>query len=879
MSAGSSGVADAGPTTLTFLFTDIEGSTRLIQQLGDVFDDVLRRHHAILEAAILGAGGSVERTEGDAFFAIFPTTDQALEAAVGAQRHLAAEDWPMVEPLRVRMGLHTGEAARVSGELVGIDIHRAARIAAAGWGEQILVSEAAKRLLSDGASEVSFRDLGAHELRDIAAPERIFQVVCTGLRDAFPALRTAGPAGHNLPTQLTAFVGREREVAELVTLLGEARLVTLTGPGGTGKTRLSLRVAEECLDRFPDGVIFVAMAHIADAELVLQTVARELGLAESPDRGALEVLSDHLAGRRALLVLDNLEQVLASGPDIAKLLAAAPSLSVLASSRAPLRVSGEREYPVPPLPLPDGVDPGADLGALEANPAVQLLLARASAVRPDIELTAETAGPVATITRRLEGLPLAIELAAARVRLLSLADIAARLEVSLDVLGGGARDLPDRQRTLRGAIAWSWDLLDELGQALLARLSVFRGGATYAHIDEVCSPDLPGEVLDGLSDLVDHSLVRRTDTDRFTMLETIREFADEQLSARDECDTVRACHGETYLRLLEDAAPRLTGPEAADLLRRLEPEHANLRAGLSRAVERGDTLVALRYVAAGFRLWQMRGHLSEASVDASRVLQMPGVAAFPRELALAHESAGGIAYWRGEFERVRDHYQRALELMREVGSDADVAHALYNLGFGFWNEPENGHEVFLEALAAYEALGDAVGVARSHWGLGVASFWLRRHEDVLFHMGECLDVFRAEGATYDLAWALHMRGFAAQQLGRYDEAAVFYGDALARFLDVDDLSGLYLTIADFALLAEGEEDDERSLRLWGGVDRLGEQTGTGLAQPQIDFFDRSRRSEDQLPVERVAALKAEGGALTTDQLVTYALERRGQMAT
>ncbi|MBW3664180.1 MAG: tetratricopeptide repeat protein [Actinobacteria bacterium] len=862
---------EAGAATFTFLFTDIEGSTRLLTELGAAYSEVLRTHHEILREAIGAHDGVVERTEGDAFFALFPTAQGAVSAAVEAQRQFAAEPWLMDEPLKVRMGLHTGEASRVDDELVGLDIHRAARIAAVGWGGQILVSEASRQLLSGERADIELRDLGAHRLKDLDAPQHLYQVVCSGLREDFPALRSLDHLANNLPTELTGFIGRDREVRDVADLLATARVVTLTGPGGTGKTRLSIRTAAEVADRFSDGVFFVALAPIVDPDLVVPTIATTLGLSESANRPILDVVVDHLADKRALLVLDNFEQVLAAGPDIAKLVGDAPAVSVLVSSRAPLRIYGEHEYPVPPLPVP--ADAELDLDSLAMNEAVALFLARASAMQPGLQLTPENAPAIVAITRRLDGLPLAIELAAARVKLLPPTAIAERLDHALDLLGGGARDLPDRQRTLRGAIAWSWDLLEPASQALFARMSVFMGGASLAHIEAVCADDLPGDLFEALSDLVDHSLVKRHGDDRFFMLETIREYADERLSERDECDAVRRRHGDVFLDLLESSAPGLTGEAAVDVLHALVRDIDNLRAGIDRAVARADVRCALRLVGAGFRLWQMAGHLNEGAAVADRVLAMPGVDAHPRELGTAHETAGGIAYWRGDLPVAREHYQRALDRYREAGDVHDVARGLYNLGFGYWRDPERAVEHFNEALAVYETLGDEVGVARAHWGLGVANYWLHDYSAIQHHTEQCLDVFRTTGQAYDLTWALHMRGIAAYGLGRYDEAVPFFAEALQRLVAAGDVSGIDLVLADFALVAEAEGDDERSLRLWGAGERIAEESGSGLVAAQYDEFARPRRSDESVPPDRAAELREQGRRMNLEAAVSYALER------
>ena len=857
---------------MTFLLTDIEGSTRLLQQSADDFGDALAIHHGLLRDAIAAHGGVARRTEGDAFFATFDTAPDAARAAVSAQRALAVQAWPGECIVRVRMGLHTGEAVMIAEELVGLDIHRAARIAGVGWGGQILVSAVTANLLP-GVDDIGLRDLGEHRLKDLAAPERLAQVVADGLEQDFPAVRSLDAVTNNLPTQLTAFIGRRREVAEVTALLDDSRLVTLTGPGGTGKTRLSLQVAAEVAGSFTDGVFFVPLAAATDASMVMSTVAAVLGLRATGHQTPLDLVIEHLQSRRALLVLDNLEQVLDAAVDISKLLGAAPDVTVLTSSRAPLRISGEQEYPVSPLPLPD---PNDDLGAVASSDAVALFVSRAAAVQPGFAVTAENAASVVRITTRLDGLPLAIELAAARVKLLPVTAIADRLSQALQLLSGGARDLPDRQRTLRGAIDWSHDLLDGATRRLFARCSVFRGGVQLEHLLEVCQPDLDEDVFGLLTALVDHSLVRRLPDQtsaRFAMLEVIREYAQEQLESSGEAPQVRQRHTQLYLRCAEEAAGELTGDAGGLWLDRLEGDYDNFRAALGYAVEDGDVRAALRMVAALWRMWQMRGRLHEGRRTTDRVIASPGVDEWPAELAATYEAGGGIAYWQGDLAGSRTYYERALELYRDHGDAECIARATYNLAFSFGFEyPERAAEVFREALVAYERIGSTIGIAKAHWGMGVASLWLRDYDAMREHSEECLPVFRQSGATYDLAWALHMAGLGEHARGGYTRARSLFIEALELFMKSSDTSGLYLVLVDFALLFEATGHPDRALRLLGAVNRLGQETGAGLAYPQLDLYPRKQRAEDAFDTATVEALRAEGHAMSREEAVAYALK-------
>src|SRR5690348_458475 len=579
---GSAPVSQLPTGTVTFLFTDIEGSTRLLQRLGDRYTIVLGAHRDLMRAAFARCGGREVDTQGDAFFAAFTRAADAVACAVDAQRALARHAWPEGVAVRVRMGIHTGEPMMAGGGYVGLDVHRAARMCAAGHGGQILLSQAARDLV-DGhlPPETSLRDLGEHRLKDLQRPEHLYQIIHADLPSEFPPLRTLPGDRHNLPAQPTELVGRDRDLAAIRTLLlGEhARLVTLTGPGGIGKTCLGLHAAGEAVAAFHDGVTFVDLSPITDPELVAPAVAQTLGLREMGGRSPADGLKTHLARRHALLLLDNFEQVVGAAPLVAELLAACPDLAVMVTSREALRVQGEREYPVGPLALPranGGVEKqqsAADAATIAQAPAVALFIQRARAVKPDFALTNASAAAVVEICARLDGLPLAIELAAARVKLLSPQALAARLVRRLDLLTGGARDLPTRHRTLRGTVTWSYDLLPPSERALFRRLAVFAGGWTLEAAEAVCSSTEAtgnGEggstsVLDGLGSLVDKSLVRQQEgpdgEPRFMMLETIREFAAEQLSAAGEAEQPRSGHAGYFLALAEQAAPKLTGPE------------------------------------------------------------------------------------------------------------------------------------------------------------------------------------------------------------------------------------------------------------------------------------------------------------------------------
>ena len=572
-------------------------------------------------------------TEGDGFFAVFSSAPAGVAAAVQAQRELAAEAWPSEAPVRVRMGLHSGEAVTDSdGSYIGHDVHRAARLGNAGHGGQILLSDSTTALVAHSLpTGTALEDLGEHRLKDLR-PQRISQVVIEGLPSDFSPLRSLDARPNNLPIQVTSFIGRERELASAADLLARTRLLTLSGPGGTGKTRLALQLAADVSDQYPDGVWFVALEPLRDARLVLPTVAHTLGIVARPGQSAIDAIAGSVGDRRVLLVLDNLEQVIEAAGDVATLLRACAGLTIVVTSRAVLRIAGEQEFVVPGLPAPP--DTAAlsrleldrlpesqrrlDPATLDQYEAVRLFIARAQAAWPAFGVTTQNAPAIAGITARLQGMPLAIELAAARIKLLSAEQILGRLERQLGFLTSSARDLPDRQRTLRGAIGWSYELLDEPHRRLLARLSVFRGGWDVEAAETVAAaPDdtAPIDVLDGLAHLVDQSLVRRTDDDdsvRFSMLETIREFALEMLEVSGDAERTASVHAGVFLALAEQAAPELQGADQRRWLDRLERDHDNLRKAFAWFMGRPDATDAVRLTFALWRFWQKRGYLDEA---------------------------------------------------------------------------------------------------------------------------------------------------------------------------------------------------------------------------------------------------------------------------
>ena len=863
--------------TVTFLFSDIEGSTRLAQALGADWPPLLERHRQIARAAWAASGGTEVGTEGDSFFVVFQRPADAVAGAVAAQRGIAAEPWPQDAAIRVRMGLHTGEGLISGGSYVGLDVHRAARIAGAGHGGQVLVSGTTSALaegaLPDG---VSLKEMGEHRLKDLSRPERLWGLVIEGLASDFPPLGTLNAVPNNLPTQLTSFLGRAREIAEARQLLIDGRLLTLTGPGGTGKTRLSLQIAADATDRFPDGIYFVPLGTIGQPDLVLPTIGQAVGLVD-PGVEPLDRLAEHIGDRCFLLVLDNFEQVTDAAPQIAELLLRAPRISAVVTSRSPLRVYGEREYPVPPLGVPDPKHL-PDLEQFSAFESVALFVERAMAVRPDFAITSANAPAVAEICVRLDGLPLAIELAAARVRVLSPQAIMDRLGDRLALLSSGSRDLPERQQTLRGAIAWSHDLLDEDDRRVFARMAVFAGGGTLDAIGAVVfDPGERADALDAIASLVDKSLVRQeTQPDgepRFHMLETIREYALEQLDARDEAEQQRERHAAWVLAFAEQHAQAVFGDDQRAVLDAFEREHDNIRAAISWAMASDRVETAMRIFSATWRFWQMRGYLAEAREQADRILGGPTPGVGPDVRAAALEAAGGIAYWQADLPAARVWYSEALELARAAGDDARTANALYNLSFALSLPQEKMDEaraIASEAVELYRRVGDEAGIGRALWGLANTYYFDRRNIDGIAAVEEALQIFRRLGDRFMTAWSLYMIGLFNLPI---DHAAARQSleEALPLFTATADKSGYALIFDGFATLEFTKGDVPRAMRLAGYAAAEERSAGTGLAKWNRDYV--GFHPETLISDPELAEDYAEGQRLTLEQATDLALHQ------
>jgi len=860
--------------TVTFLFSDMAGSTRLVQEVGPaVFAEILERHNDILRTAFARHGGVERGTQGDSFLVMFGEAPAAVAAAAEAQAALAGEAWPRSAGVRVRMGLHTGVGRLGGDDYVGIDVNRAARVAAAAHGGQVLLSEAT-RTLAEGALPAGtlLRNLGEHRLKDIAAPEHLHQLVIEGVASEFPAPLTLGRSVGNLPVRLTSFVGRHADLAAAGRLLDETRLLTLTGPGGTGKTSLAVELAGVREADYEHGAWFVSLEAVDDPDLVAPTIATAFGLVETPGLVATERLREFLDGRSLLLVIDNFEHVLPAAPLLTPLLRAASGLRIIVTSRAPLRLAGEQEFPVSPLSL-DGATPESD--------AVRLFVERAGRVRPGYD-PGEEAPAVVEICRRLDGLPLGIELAASRIGLLPARAIADRLAQRLDLPGGGPRDLPERRRTLQGAIAWSHDLLTEPEQRLLARLSVFAGGWRLEEAEAVCGPEaeLGIELIDGLSTLVEQSLVQAApgpDGARFRMLETIQMFAAERLAERGETDELRRRHALAYLALAEAAAQWLPGNDQRRWLDRLVAEHDNLRVAVAWAIAERETEAALRLGAALWRYWQMRGHLEEGRAAMAAILALPGGEARSPLVMRALDAAGGLDYWSADMAGAHAHYVRQVELAREIGTPSDVANALFNRSFTARLHEGDAAlmQRFLEeARVLYAEAGDARGEARLMWTasinlitagqLGDAVETLERARNDFVELD---DIYYRTLVTDSLAWA-------SAALGDVPGAMRWGIDSLRSYRALGDVAGRTVGLIGAAILLEQTGLYHQAATVRGAFDALCHRYGVRPPTPLEQIILPNWSSESvaaTIGAEAFEAARTRGAAMTLDEVVDYVI--------
>src|SRR6266704_2620889 len=733
--------------TVTLLFTDIEGSTSLLQQLGEHYADVLTDCRHLLRQMFVQYNGHEVDTQGDAFFVAFARATAAVAAAAAIHRALAEHAWPEGASVRVRIGLHTGEPRLTADGYIGMDVHHASRIMSAGHGGQILLSPTTRQLVEQHLpADTYLQDLGEHRLKDLQRPSHLFQLSLEDLTATFPPLKTLDTHRNNLPIQPTPFIGREKEVAAVTRLLRrpDVRLITLTGTGGVGKTRLGLHVAAELSDDFTDGVFVVALAPVNDPTLVILAIAQTLAISEASERPLFTLLQAFLKEKQILLLLDNFEQVGEAAVMLADLLAACPRLKVVVTSRMGLHVRAEHEFIVPPLSVPT-LKLLPDLKALSHYEAVALFIERAQAMKPDFSVTNANAPAVAAICAHLDGLPLAIELAAARVKHFSPQTLLARLEQGLSVLSGGARDLPARQQTLRGALAWSYDLLSPEEQKLFRHLAVFVDGWSLEASEAICMArgGLAEDMLEGMASLVDKSLLRQEEQaageTRFWMLQTLREFGLEQMARSGELEATRQAHAVYYLWLAEEAQPSLQATEQGKWMAHLEQEHENLRTAL-------------------FWFWSIRGYIREGQSFLNQALALrESVSALVR--AKASYAAAELAFFLDDLTRTEKLGSESLNLFRELGDKAGIADALMFLGLSSWARGKYilAQSQFEEAASLYQEMGASWKRGRCLTQMARISTLQGEYEQAQELLEQSLALYRVLGDKERIGWVLYLQ--------------------------------------------------------------------------------------------------------------------------
>ena len=905
--------------TVTFLFTDIEGSTALLERLGDRrYADVIVEHRRLLRAAFAGGNGQEVDTQGDAFLVAFARAGDAVAAAVAAQRALSKHAWPGDASLRVRMGLHTGEPVNEAGGYIGVDVHRASRICSVGHGGQILVSDTIHALIAkELREEVGLRDLGEHRLKDLAYPLRLFQVTAPDLPTGFPPLKSLNVLPNNLPAQMTSFIGREREIDEIKTMLATFRLLTLTGAGGSGKTRLALQVGADVLEQYAGGVWLVELGALADPALLPQTVAYALGVPEQPGRPLTETLIDPLRPKSLILLLDNCEHLLTACARLSDiLLRACPGVRILATSREGLGIAGEALYPIPTLPVPSA-EPAPSLDNLAQYAAVRLFTERATAIVPTFRITAQNAKAVVQICGHLDGIPLAIELAAVRVKILAVDQILARLGDRFRLLTRGSRAAPRRHQTLQAAMDWSYDLLGEKERTTLSRLSAFAGACTLEAAEAVCGGDglVMGDLLDLLTQLVDKSLVVVEDQRgeaRYRLLETVRQYARDRLLESGDTGAVQTRHESFFLALAEETQPRLFGPDEVALLDRLETEHDNLRAALARSLETGDAESGLRLAAALGWFWYRQGYWSEGREWLARTLSS-GSRARPAFRAGGVSAAATLAFAQGDLDSAAALGQQALALHPDLGDKKGTAFAHYLLGTTslMKDDPGPAEGSLKESLRLFREAGDQWGAASALRFMATLATAGGKYGEAGGMAEESLRLYREVGYKRGAGYTLLSLGRLAYIERDYARAAALFEDGHSSLGDVRDREGVAIAdhyLADLArttgdcctaialyqksLKTHGEMGNRRFLAqpleglalisasignarraatLLGAAEAMRKATSIGRRFAFFDISDEVSKLRGALERAEFAEARAEGQAMTLEHAIEYAL--------
>ncbi|NND01398.1 MAG: hypothetical protein HKN91_01295 [Acidimicrobiia bacterium] len=854
----------------------------LLQSLGDDYAALLDRHIEIIRDAVERFHGSTVSTHGDEVFAVFPSSPDALAAAVDTQRRLSSESWQGGAQVRVRIGLHTGRPRLREGDYVGLDVHRAARISAAGSGGQVLLSkETAEDVRAAGVpAGVEIREMGWHRLKDLRYPELLFDVSIEGQPAEFPTLSSLGQRPNNLKDGQTAFVGRSNDLASLENLVGEARnrLVTLTGIGGAGKTRLALAVGARLLDSFHEGVFSVSLAAIRDSRLVMPAVAHTLGIPEFPGMSVIETIKSRLATSEMLLILDNFEQVVDAAGEVAELLDACEKLQVIVTSREPLRVTGEKIWAVPPLAFPAIGEP-VPLGDLAAFDSLQLFVERVRDFQPDFELTSENAEAVRAICTQLEGLPLAIELAASRVAVLTPAALLERLEQRGDVLTGGRRDADPRHQTINNMIDWSYELLSEEDTDLFDKLAVFAGSFTVEAAEIICAE---GEVsamnvLDGLQSLSAKSLLVAETVSgepRVRMLQMIRNYARTKLDARADAEPLRLRHALHYVQILEEIAPELQSRGQKEFVVRLLDDADNFRASLEFALRQPTGELTGKIMASLLWFWVPHGWFTEGLSWSEQAVEQAADLESDYERAVIHDVIGWIKLFAGDYAGALPHCQTSLELFSKLDSESDIARTKMTLGItgAVTGELETGPELIMEALGMYQALDDPVGTALAFTALGEGA---RAGGDTAA-AEECYQSALAlvvdTGNVYWQGGLLNNLTHFRLHEGNWQAALEMGGEALKLGEEYDYPMVVNLSIAALGGVAVARGDGKLAAQLFGATDRLLSELGAVFEPLDLAELEQNTAAARELlsPEDYENAFN-EGREWSLDEAISAAL--------